>query len=179
MIDLRFKELPHTLICDGVEYELDTDFRTWIHFDYLLREERQYWEGIFKDEVPISFDWFEPALEFLESKNVTPHDTEKSLEKLLDYVLDGDYIVAAFQQAYGIDLTSVDMHWHRFHALLIGLPDDVLLSKAIFYRGWKKEPQNKDHDRKYRENKARWSFPPKDDEERRAAILEWAESFFG
>ena len=40
-----------------------------------------------------------------------------------DYAEDSSYILAAFQQAYGIDLTASAMHWWRFRALLGGLPD--------------------------------------------------------
>lgn len=37
------------------------------------------------------------------------------------YGTDAEVIIAAFQQIYGIDLTTVKMHWWRFCALLDGL----------------------------------------------------------
>lgn len=175
MIDLRFKELPSHIECGGFAFELDTDFRTWIEFERILREEGRYWLGIFKGEVPSGLGWIDGALEFLLSKNATPRSGGSSA-RALDYILDGDYIVAAFQQAYGIDLISCEhMHWHRFNALIVGLPDETRLAKAMGYRTWVKS------DRKYedemRDLRSRWALPERafeDDEVMRAA-----EEFFG
>ena len=46
---------------------------------------------------------------------------------MLDYRCDADYIVGAFQQAYGIDLTADKVHWWRFKALLHALPPETPL----------------------------------------------------
>lgn len=53
-----------------------------------------------------------------------------------DYAADGPLIVAAFWQAYGIDLTdpALRLHWWVFHALFEGLPADCLLHKIMEYR---------------------------------------------
>lgn len=175
MIDLRFRGLPSCLECDGEEFELDTDFRTWIEFERMLRVERRLWLGIFKGKHPEGLGWIEGAIEFLQSKNVTPREGGSSV-RALDYVLDGDYIVAAFQQAYGIDLTSIDyMHWHRFNALIVGLPDETRLAKVMGYRTWVKS------DRKYedemREMRSRWMLP--DDDTGEDEIMQAAAEFFG
>lgn len=51
-----------------------------------------------------------------------------------DYRCDAGYIVAAFQQAYGIDLTREKMHWFRFRALFAALPEDTLMAKIMSWR---------------------------------------------
>ena len=51
-----------------------------------------------------------------------------------DYQCDAPYIVAAFQQAYGIDLTREKVHWFRFRALFAALPEDTLMSKIMSWR---------------------------------------------
>lgn len=51
-----------------------------------------------------------------------------------DYHCDAPYIVAAFQQAYGIDLTREKVHWWRFKALLRGLPEDCLFHHILQWR---------------------------------------------
>lgn len=51
-----------------------------------------------------------------------------------DYLCDAPYIVAAFQQAYGIDLTAERVHWFRFRALFAALPEDTLMAKIM---GWR------------------------------------------
>lgn len=175
MIDLRFKELPSCIECDGSFYALNTDFRVWIAFDAFLRE-GVLWDGIFSDEVP-SGEWREAAKEFFLSKNATPKDAGKSTDRAIDYILDGDYIVAAFQQAYGIDLTSIEyLHWHRFSALLKGLPDETKLAQIMGYRVFK--PDNKKLEDRMRENKAMWALPVRE-EETNTEVVEWAEQFFG
>lgn len=175
MIDLRLKELPSCVECDGIFYELNTDFRTWIEFERYIREEEVVWAGVFKKEIPPGFDWIEGVMEFYRSENVTPHYPDPPREELLNLILDGDYIVAAFQQAYGIDLTTCDMHWHRFKALLVGLPENTILSKAMGYRGYKKPPR--DHEAEMRKHKKAWTFPLPDTEDIKARMLEIAESW--
>lgn len=51
-----------------------------------------------------------------------------------DYQCDAPYIVAAFQQAYGIDLTRERIHWFRFRALFAALPEDTLMAKIMSWR---------------------------------------------
>ncbi|MFR7502726.1 MAG: Gp15 family bacteriophage protein [Faecalibacterium sp.] len=51
-----------------------------------------------------------------------------------DYQCDAGYIVAAFQQAYGIDLTREKVHWFRFRALFAALPEDTLMAKIMSWR---------------------------------------------
>lgn len=64
-------------------------------------------------------------------------DSDSSSELALDYQCDAPYIVAAFQKAYGIDLTKEKVHWWRFRALLTGIlaqPDEYLLARIVHYR---------------------------------------------
>lgn len=174
MIDLRFRELPSFLECGGFLYALNTDFRAWIEFDYLLSR-GVLWTGIFKDETPEG-DWEEAAKEFLLSKNATPHGGRKTNDRAIDYILDGDYIVAAFQQAYGIDLTSIEyLHWHRFSALLKGLPDDTKLAQIMGYRIYK--PTKIKLEEQMKKNKAMWTLPDDIEEEADPEVVEWAENF--
>lgn len=51
-----------------------------------------------------------------------------------DYDEDAPLIAAAFQQAYGIDLTAAHLHWWRFRALFDGLPADCRICKIMEYR---------------------------------------------
>ena len=60
--------------------------------------------------------------------------SSRTEELALDYVTDGPAIVAAFQQAYGIDLTRARLHWWRFKALMSNLPEETQLAKIIGFR---------------------------------------------
>lgn len=179
MIDLRFSELPSCLECDGTFYELNTSFRVWLEFGRILEEEKLLWNGIFKDVIPDNTDWADGAIEFYTSPNETPHGGESSHVKAYDLILDGEYIVAAFQQAYGIDLTTGDMHWHRFKALFNGLPEETMMRKIIGWRTWTKPKKDDDYDKSMAKLRAQWSFPDADVEHEKAEMLEWANEVFG
>lgn len=170
MIDLRFAGLPSHISWDGGSAPIRTDFRVWIEFDHRLRTERVAWFGIFsKAPYPEGNGWFPAALEFLRSPNLTPRTVgHVSSHPIVDLVEDGDYIVSSFQQAYGIDLTDPDlkMHWHRFKALLDGLPESTKLSRIMGYRSWDPRAARRKHDEVMQELKAAWALPvPETDDE--------------
>lgn len=161
MIDLRFDGLPGSLVVDGEAVPVDTDFRAWIAFGYAA--ERGIADlRIFQDGTAPAGEWQESAAEFYESPNPFPRGGAEGGERVLDLVLDGDFIVAAFQQAYGIDLTDpgLSMHWHRFLALLRGLPEDTALSRVMGFRGWRADDGRKGREREMRERRAAWALPP-------------------
>ena len=55
-------------------------------------------------------------------------------EITLDYHCDAAYVLGAFQQAYGIDLTIDKVHWWRFMALMQALPQETALSQILQIR---------------------------------------------
>lgn len=158
MIDLRTKGLPSTIKIGGKPYSIYTDFRIWIEVDRLLRSGKKMLESyyfIFKNEIP-KHDFSFELLEFLNNPNATPRG-EGSSERLIDYILDGEYIVASFMQVYGVDLTECDMHWHKFKALLISLPADCKIGQIMSDRGYKK--CKKTYEQLAEERKHDWSLP--------------------
>lgn len=166
MIDLRNKELPSYIEWDGGSCSILTDFRIWIEFGEWLKQKKIYL-GIFPDlKPPDDPNWQVAAVKFYQSPNIVPRATRAPANvKLLDMIVDGSFIVASFQQAYGIDLTSCDMHWHRFCALLDGLPDDTKLSKIMGYRGYNQADEKRKHSDLMQEQKARWALPMDDNDE--------------
>lgn len=174
MIDLRFPSLPRSIECDGHLYRLETSFRTWLSFGREL-EEGRVWAGVFADEVPEG-DWLPAALEFFRSENACPHDVPEADARAIDLIGDGDLLVAAFQQAYGIDLTEGDMHWHRFKALVAGLPESTKLSKVMCYRTYRKPHKSETNDDLMRRMRRMWEIPDPDAQSSRDELLEWAET---
>lgn len=83
-----------------------------------------------------------------------------SNEKTLDYILDGEYIFSALYQTYGIDITEIDMHWHKFLALCNNITgESTLWGYAKSMRGYRKQSKNYDIEKSYMESKRAWSFP--------------------
>lgn len=167
---MRFA-LPTGIEVGGVFYELETDFRVWIEFLRSVEDEGLAPVSIFKAEVPDG-DWLDAALEFARSENVTPRGSGDG-ERSFDFIYDGDYLVGAFQQAYGIDLTTARMHWHRFLALFRSLPSGCKMVEIIGYRTYR--PDKRKPEQVYGALRKAWTLPPKRD----AAILEWQEQMFG
>lgn len=172
MIDLT-APLPHEIRCDGGWAEVETDFRVWLTFARLLRE-KVIWSGVLKDPQSQVEGWAEGALEFFRSENPVPRKDSKG-ERVLDYDADSDLIVGAFMQAYGVDLTACEMHWHVFLALMRSLPDDTRLVQVMGYRSW--EPTKKKHEAVYRELKEKWALPM--DEAEEADLLAAQMQMFG
>lgn len=179
MIDLRESGLPTALEVDGEAFPIDVDFRTWIRFAKDLEDSGVARYYIFTEDVPTGRSWVPVAVAFLESKCETPRATGRRAPRVIDYVEDGERIVASFQSAYGIDLTdpSTKMHWHRFSALLRGLPEDTCMSRVIGYRSWQKSSRK--HEDVMRELRERYRLPEPGELERRAAVLELADEIFG
>lgn len=173
MIDLRDKALPDFIEYDGERYYLHTDFRVWIQFDHNLNHHGVADTCVFKGRIPTDAGAFEPLRKFYESPNVTPRKSPSS-DRAVDMVWDGDYIVASFMQAYGIDLTTIEyMHWHVFKALLYGLPENTVMAQIMGYRTY--TPSKKKHEDIMRDQKRKWKLPTLEQIRERENLLKWAE----
>ena len=159
MIDLRVKGLPSQIEVGGLFYAIKTDFREWIKFGEIIKQPFEIYDlaFLFEENVPLVVDFTKELLEFYENKNATPNYNDKSSERILDYILDGEYIVGSFMSAYGIDLTSVDMHWHLFKALFVSLPDTSKITQIMGMRSYKKSEES--YDKVALKNKKAWKLP--------------------
>jgi hypothetical protein len=72
--------------------------------------------------------------------NPLPANYKKDKENFYSLKYDAEYIYASFMQAYGIDLIEQQgkLHWHKFQALLAGLPEDTKFRQVVSIRMWKK-----------------------------------------
>lgn len=176
MIDLTRDTLPSAILVGDEVFPVNTSFRVWITFGQVLEKEDLFWGGVFAGEVPDG-DWFGAAMEFYLSENATPRKRSGQTAKAIDLVLDGDYITAAFQQAYGIDLTQGDMHWHRFKALLNGLPESTVLSRIMGYRTF--ERKKVDREAEMMRLREEWALPDEVSERQRQEALDAFERWAG
>lgn len=181
MIDLRKKRLPDSLVVNGEAFLIDTDFRTWIAWGHEIEIGNQPPNYIFPtgEEMPEDPSWVFEAIEFLNAPNSTPRDRKSSPSKarIYDFVEDGEYIVASFQQAYGIDLTDpeLDMHWHRFKALFAGLPSDTKMAQIMGFRGYDSAESKKKPETVHANLREMWRLPRRDE----ADIIDMQYRMFG
>lgn len=145
----------------GEEYEIDLSFDVVLDvFDILdMPELRSYekaetclllllnkrFEGL--EAVELWNYVFENFIEFKVKKaveydlqgNPMPPRKDDDNEKFIDLNLDAEYIYTSFRQAYQMDLYEEQgrLHWHKFKALLSGLPSDTIMQRIIQIRSWK------------------------------------------
>lgn len=139
MIDLTKKALPNTITVDGKAYSICTDFRVWLRFMNDLEEHKGLFDVsyIFKNEMPPKATIRE-LMQFASPPRELPRVLEHDDEILLDFRIDADLIYSAFMGQYGIDLLEVDLHWHKFLALLSGITEGCKLAEVMGYRAYKK-----------------------------------------
>ena len=171
---INVKSLPDGINALGHFWRIDTCYKLWIDYpERIQRVQEKDYEGyaeLFVEDVPI------PCVEVIEALNAfyyTPSEIPRnsgSGEELMSYEYDMDYIYAGFMQAYGIDIVDTPLHWHKFLALLVALPEDTMLSKIIGYRAYKgSKKTNPDHD-EYVKRKQAWSLPTRWTKEELEAI---------
>ena len=91
--------------------------------------ERFYHKPVPPEQLPDAYgcmvDFYRAGEQAAAGTSDQPDSTPAS-PPAFDYQCDAGYIVAAFQQAYGIDLTREKVHWFRFRALFAALPEETL-----------------------------------------------------
>lgn len=144
--------LPEVVIVGGMEYQINTGFRTSVLFELLVRDKKildqakiigmlkLYYpqEPVDKDEAIKKILWFYNCgkqEEKKEERNKTAKDFRQD-KVLYSFEQDAPLIYAAFLAEYGIDLQDIeDLHWWKFSALFDGLSDDRKIRQVMRIRG--------------------------------------------
>lgn len=182
MIDLASDQpLQTCLVVGGAEVPVDTSFRAWLRFSRILDETGLCDPSVLVGEVPEGRDWRPAALEFLGERPSTPRPSGKTGPTAYDLDEDAAYVVGSFQHAYGIDLTdpALDMHWHRFLALLRSLPEGSKLVEIAGYRTWSRAESKRTHESRMAELRSAWELPARAGGARDAALVRRQIEWFG
>ena len=128
---------------DDTIYEANTDFRVAIRCNEIATDETI---GDFERALGVICTIFgEKGLNIPEhyekllkwSKNWLSCDADvidDNEQPDMDYVEDMDYIEASFMSDYGIDLTEIEMDWHKFNNLMNGLSNSELGNCCVLNR---------------------------------------------
>ena len=147
MMNLLYEPLPESVSVGGSYHAILTDFRDWIRFSEMLRDEEIRPE----EKICLMRDWFvEPesltkdmylALrEFCEAKAISPDNQQKgesgyASPPTFDWTLDAAYVIADFRRFYDINLLETEyLHWWEFLSLLRALPDESQTFRRIGIR---------------------------------------------
>lgn len=136
--------LPRELWVSGRAYPIDTDFRAWIRLTETLLDPRL--EDLKKAAACLALYQKAPAdlpealtalLEFYRAGALPAKKGGKGPggRPVFSYTYDGGYLLAAFRQAYRMDLLTLPyLHWWEFRWLFDGLPEDCELKRRMAYR---------------------------------------------
>lgn len=139
---------PETLLLDGRECPVRTDFRDILQYDQILKEDPgdgshleealRFMYGTLPDNAAGAVErlnWFIRCGEGEKKHKPSPKLLGINSEKPMDYALDARLIWSAFRRVYQIDLRKVEyLHWWDFQAMLEELPEDIRLNRVIRYR---------------------------------------------
>lgn len=152
-----FQNLPESIVVDGAEIPIHTDFRASIRFEELMQDPRLSDEARVAGMLSVYFDdGAAPVLQHLcrmgkaealvaailtfyrcgEPERPPTGRTERSYS----FSADERRIYAAFSEQYGIDLYAVPyLHWWKFSAMFSGLSDTTEIARIMHIRAAKFE----------------------------------------
>lgn len=169
LIDL----LPTKVEIEGIEYEINSDFRTSMLFELLMMDDEiddknkiiQSLE-LFYQVLPSNIDlaiekmlWFYRCGKEIIVKKGTAKG--KSSTNIYDFDYDDDYIYSAFLDQYGVDLQDIDyLHWWKFKAMFKSLKEDNEIVKIMSYRAMDlSNIKDKEQKKFYQEMKKLYEIP--------------------
>ena len=152
-MNILIDSLPESVNIGGVEYRINTGFRTSILFELLIKDKSIPDQGkvqgmlrLYYPEIPPDRDeavkkilWFfncgKEQKKKKEIRNQTAKDFRENKE-VYSFEKDAFLIYSAFKAEYGIDLQDTDdLHWWKFSAMLEGLSDGCKFRKVMSIRG--------------------------------------------
>ncbi len=140
---MTFGKYPDCVIIDDVSVPVDTDFRIMIRFENAVQKSENAeisaaLSDFFIGNIPSDINAaVNAAVKFyLCGKNPDENtaNNPKNKKRCYDYDEDSRYFIAAFNQQYGIDLESANLHWWKFSALFAGLTDATRLINIMQIR---------------------------------------------
>lgn len=175
--------VPESLTIAGTEYEINTDFHVWLKFEMLLSDEVEDSNAtlldikklIFKSKIPPDRADEEATEKILWFYRCGKPEQKggKSSKKIFDYDYDDGYICAAFMEQYHIDLNKANLHWWKFHALMISLSENTEFVKIMGYRAIEINSKMSVAQKAfYQKMKKHYKLPVKKEEQQRITAIE-------
>ena len=144
-MNMFLDSVPSSLLIDGTEYKINTDYRVWIRYQLMLFDsEEENPEELYQKILNLVFagkkppqkdyeETTEQIMWFYRCGKPIPKNIGKNKE-IFSYEHDDGYISAAFRQQYQIDLDEVKLHWWKFYAYFLSLQDNTEIVKIMGYR---------------------------------------------
>ncbi len=143
-MNILVDKLPSTVEIGGRTYPINTDFRVSLQFEQTITdsetdnvEKLERLLTLYYPEIPQNVAGaVQAALDFYigPKRQEKERRPAKQPQRVYSFEHDAEYIFAAFQEAYQIDLSAADLHWWAFRALFAALPADTMFVKIV---GWR------------------------------------------
>lgn len=130
---------PTSVNVGGSVYNINTDYRIGVEFELMVEAGEESVSKLISPFYPHGIphdveDAIDSALWFYRCGNEPATGSGKGGKQGYSFAVDAEAIYSDFSCYYGIDLSSADLHWWTFRALLFGLPEDSNFKKRIYYR---------------------------------------------
>ena len=151
-----YNKLPHSVKIKNEKFIINTDFRIFVDFEYEMQEidrnkavnnvlKRFYpafsviVEKGYLEEAIDKFIWF-----YLCGKEEQQVYSSKkgSSKNIFSYKYDDLYIWGAFKVYCKVDLSNIKLHWWKFKALWLTIPDEAEFNKIKGYRSYTGDDKN-------------------------------------
>lgn len=181
-----FNKLPYFVYLKNEKYKVNADFRAMIELENIvLKKELKK-----QDRIKAILQRFYPIFSNKQNYNLLIRNTElyeeainkliwfyscgktknyhkkvsgvsvNNPEQIYSYEYDDDYIFGAFWDR-GFDLTKDFIHWWKFKALLVSMPENVPFERIKGYRAYSGEDEQMNNLKKY------WELPLYTEEQER------------
>jgi len=144
-LNIILDDLPEAIEINGVEYAVNSDFRTGLgcildmESSDLTDEEKciLLLRRIYGETIPDDVETaIKLAVKFLDGGKEPPEEENPFADntRLYSFEKDSALIYAAFRQTHGIDLQKADLHWWQFLALFQDLGADTSFCNLVNLR---------------------------------------------
>jgi hypothetical protein len=146
-MNLLIDIVPTVVGINGIEYEINSDFRTSILFELMMQDNELDDKekiiqalNLYYPEIPEDINkavdmllWF-----YRGGKDITSNGKgagKGKAEQIYSFDYDDDYIYSAFLDQYRVDLQDIPyLHWWKFKAMFKSLKEDNEIVKIMGYR---------------------------------------------
>lgn len=140
-----FRTLPQTVEIGGRYISIDPDFRVFVALETEMESDEPdvagvisaFYRGVVPQDVEKAVEKFILFYSCHDGGEEYRPNTEskgKDAGKWYDFAQDADALLASFLDAYGIDLSTAELHWWTFRRLMLNLPPDTPFMQRVKYR---------------------------------------------
>ena len=169
MINMLVDPLPQSLIVNGIEYPIDTDFRASIRYELLPDDESQQavlskLQIYYGDNIPQDLLTAIDQVNWFRNCGKTPKKLTGAAagngKQAFSFECDSDYVYAAFLAQYRIDLTKIKyLHWWKFMALLESLDHESRIMEIMSFRVARLESLSREQKKYYQAMQNYFAIP--------------------